>query len=137
MPTSAEVVRQAFDDWMSGAGYVASIFAPGMKWEITGRSAVSAKYSSAAEFRDKVLQPFAQRFSHDNPFRPVAIHGCYADGDTVIVVWDGAGTTIEGTIYRNTYAWIMTLKDGLIVNGTAFYDSIAFNELWQIAPRSG
>jgi ketosteroid isomerase-like protein len=25
----------------------------------------------------------------------------------------------------------MTLQDGKVVNGTAFYDSIAFNELWQ------
>ena len=97
---------------------------------------MSAKYSSAEEFRGKVLQPFVERFSHDDPFRPVTIQ-CYGEGDTVIVLWDGAGTTIEGTIYRNTYAWIMTLRDGLIVNGTAFYDSIAFNELWQIAPRSG
>jgi uncharacterized protein len=67
----------------------------------------------------------------------VNIRGCCAGGDTVIVLWDGAGTTIEGTICQNAYDWIMTLRDGLIVNGTAFYDSIAFNELWQIAPRSG
>jgi hypothetical protein len=47
----------------------------------------------------------------------------------VAVVWDGEGTTIAGTTYRNTYAWFMTLEDGKVINGTAFYDSIAFHEL--------
>jgi uncharacterized protein len=36
-----------------------------------------------------------------------------------------------GTVYENTYVWIMTLRGGKVVDGTAFYDSIAFNELWQ------
>jgi uncharacterized protein len=49
----------------------------------------------------------------------------------VAVVWDGEGTTITGTTYRNTYAWFMTLEEGLVIDGTAFYDSIAFNELWR------
>jgi uncharacterized protein len=34
-----------------------------------------------------------------------------------------------GTRYENTYAWLMTLRDGAVVDGTAFYDSISFNEL--------
>jgi hypothetical protein len=28
----------------------------------------------------------------------------------------------------------MTLNDGQVVDGTAFYDSISFNELWKIEP---
>jgi uncharacterized protein len=35
-----------------------------------------------------------------------------------------------GTTYHNTYAWFMTLSGGKVIDGTAFYDSIAFNELW-------
>jgi ketosteroid isomerase-like protein len=59
----------------------------------------------------------------------------YDDGEqgTVIVVWDGRGTTTAGTGYENTYAWIMRLSDGKVVDGTAFYDSIAFDELWEIS----
>ncbi len=53
MPTSGEVVRTALDDWMSGAGYVSSIFSPDMTWEVVGHSAVSAKYSTAQEFRTR------------------------------------------------------------------------------------
>lgn len=52
------------------------------------------------------------------------------DNSAVIVVWDGQGTTTAGTTYQNTYAWFMTLSGGKVIDGTAFYDSIAFNELW-------
>ena len=70
------------------------------------------------------------RFAPESPFRPVRIRGIHADGDTVVVLWDGEGGTTAGTTYRNTYAWIMTLRDGEVIEGTAFYDSIAFDELW-------
>lgn len=134
MPTSGEIVRKAFDDWTRGDGYVASIFSPDMTWEIVGHSIASGKYSTAQEFQDTVLTPFAQRFKADKPFRPVNIRGFYVDGDTVIVIWDGAGTTVAETTYENTYAWIMTLEEGKVANGTAFYDSISFNKLWDIDP---
>ncbi len=77
---------------------------------------------------------FAKRFSASEPFRPVNIRGLFVDGDTVIVIWDGAGTTVAGTTYENTYAWIMTLNNGQVVEATAFYDSISFNELWKSIP---
>ncbi|HTW06438.1 MAG TPA: hypothetical protein VME46_02955 [Acidimicrobiales bacterium] len=131
------IVEEAFNEWMNGASYISRLFAPHMTWEIVGRSAVSARYGSAKEFIANVLEPFGQRFSASEPFRPVKIRGTYADGPTVIVLWDGAGTTISGTTYENTYAWALTLDQGLIVDGVAFYDSIAFNELWEIAPELG
>ena len=128
------IVEKAFEQWMDGTGYVSRIFAPQMTWEIVGRSAASAKYGNAEEFITNVLEPFGRRFSASGPFKPVKIRGIYADGQTVIVLWDGAGKTISGTTYENTYAWVLTLDDGLIIDGVAFYDSIAFNELWEIAP---
>jgi uncharacterized protein (DUF302 family)/ketosteroid isomerase-like protein len=136
MGSNRETVKEAFDDWMNGTGNVSAIFAPNMTWEIVGHSAASTRYSSAQEFQDKVLTPFAQRFDQNRPFRPVNIRGLYVDGDTVIVIWDGSGTTITGATYENTYAWIMTLHDGKIIDSTAFYDSISFNSLWEIEPRT-
>jgi hypothetical protein len=32
--------------------------------------------------------------------------------------------------------WIMRLQDGKVVDGAACYDSIAFNELWELAPSA-
>jgi ketosteroid isomerase-like protein len=59
------------------------------------------------------------------------IRNVYADGDTVIVFFDAAGTARDGKPYRNTYAWFLDLRDDKIVNASAFFDSIAFNEFWQ------
>jgi hypothetical protein len=131
MSNSREIVSKAFDDWSAGTGSVSSIFADEMTWEIVGHSVASRRYANAAEFITEVLQPFGARFSTTTPFRPVNIRQIVAEGDRVVVLWDGEGETIAGTTYRNTYAWFMTLNsEGRIVDGTAFYDSISFNELW-------
>ena len=133
MPSNREIATEAFTAWMNGTSYVGDIFADAMTWEIVGTSAAAGKYANTRQFVDEVLQPFAARFSADDPFRPVAIRAVYDDErqGAVVIVWDGRGTTTAGTVYENTYAWIMTLHDGKVVDGTAFYDSIAFNELWE------
>jgi uncharacterized protein len=136
MQSNRKIVADAFAAWMDGSGYITSIFAEQMTWEIVGRSAVSATYPNTAVFIDEVLHPFGARFSQDQPFRPTTIHGIYSDDSqsTVIVIWDGQGVTTGGTIYENSYAWIMRFSDGKVVGGTAFFDSIAFNELWTVTP---
>ena len=52
----------------------------------------------------------------------------------MIVLWDGRGIAIDGQPYENSYAWFMKLRDSLVIDGTAFYDSISFNELWGPCP---
>ena len=106
------------------------VFAPGMVWRIEGHSAASKEYGSKQQFIDEVLAPFGARFAGSEPFRPVTIRGVYSDGDTVTVIWDGRGIANDGQPYENSYAWIMKLADGQVVDGTAFYDSISFNDLW-------
>ncbi|HXV91758.1 MAG TPA: nuclear transport factor 2 family protein [Pseudonocardia sp.] len=136
MSTNREIVSDAFRRWSAGEGHVTGIFAEDMTWEIVGHSHAAGRYVTTREFVEQVLEPFGARFDPQAPFRPVEVRGIFADGDTVIVLWDGEGTTITGTTYRNTYAWFMKLRDGKVVDGTAFYDSISFNELWQgVQPR--
>ncbi|MEZ3159879.1 nuclear transport factor 2 family protein [Microbacterium sp. BWT-B31] len=131
------VVEDAFEEWANGEGHVSRLFAEDMTWEIAGRSAVSGRYASAADFVAGVLEPFAWRFPADHPFRPVRIRSVLEDAGTVVVVWDGAGTTVAGTPYENTYAWILRMRDGRIVDGLAFFDGSAFDELWfGVPPRN-
>ena len=73
MKSNRDIVTDAFRSWANGDGYVASIFADDMTWEITGGSAVSKKYASTQQFLDEVLHPFGARFSSGDPFRPVNI----------------------------------------------------------------
>jgi len=139
MSSPRDIVTTAFDEWMAGTGYVSSIFADDMTWEIVGHSVASRKYANAAEFIAQVLHPFGARFSAAKPFRPVNIRQVVAEADRVVVLWDGEGETIDGGTYRNTYAWFMIVNpEGRITDGTAFYDSISFNELWSsVVPAAG
>jgi ketosteroid isomerase-like protein len=128
-------VRAAFEAWQAGTGAITSLFAPGMVWRIEGRSAVSKEYRHRQQFIDEVLAPFGARFAAGERFRPVRVRSVHADGDTVIVVWDGRGVANDGRPYANTYAWVMRMRGGQVIEGTAFYDSIAFNDLWtRVAP---
>lgn len=45
-----------------------------------------------------------------------------ADGDTVVVRWDGVAPMKNGQIYRNSYAWFLTMRDGKVSAATAFLD---------------
>src|SRR5262249_4263453 len=94
-----------------------------------GRSAASKHYLGKQQFVDEVLRPFGARFGA--AFRPTVIRGIYEDGETVVVLWDGKGVALDGVAYENTYAWFLTMSDGLVVKAVAFFDSIAFNELWR------
>jgi ketosteroid isomerase-like protein len=125
-----EAVRLAFDAWRQGTGPITDVFAPDMVWRIEGHSVASREYRDRQAFIDEVLAPFGARFATGQPFRPVRIRSIHADGDTVIVVWDGRGVANDGRPYENSYAWIMRLAGGKVVDGTAFYDSISFNDLW-------
>ncbi len=125
-----ETIRAAFDAWQRGSGAITQVFAPDMVWHIEGRSAVAGTYRDRRSFVSQVLEPFGARFERGEPFRPLALRSIVADGDAVVVVWDGRGVANDGRPYENSYAWVMRLAGGFVVEGTAFFDSIAFDELW-------
>jgi len=129
--TNRDIIRRAFDAWRDGTGAITDVFAPEMVWRIEGHSLASREYANREQFIDEVLAPFGARFAAGEPFRPNEIRSIHADGDTVIVVWDGRGVANDGAPYENSYAWVMQLAGGKVVDGTAFYDSISFNDLWQ------
>jgi uncharacterized protein len=123
-------IRAAFEAWQAGTAPITEVFASDMVWRIEGHSVASREYGSREEFVDEVLAPFGARFAEGEAFRPVRIRSVAADGESVVVVWDGRGVANDGRPYENSYAWVMRMRDGQVVDGTAFYDSISFNELW-------
>jgi len=125
-----DVIRRIFDAWQDGTGEITDVFDGDMVWRIEGHSVASREYPSRQAFVDEVLAPFGARFADGERFRPVRVRSIHADGDAVIVVWDGHGVANDGEPYENSYAWIMRMRDGCVVDGTAFYDSISFNDLW-------
>lgn len=121
-------VEAGFEKWRRGTGSIFELLASDVKWTITGLSAASGTYQSKRDFMDMVIIPFNARLS--TPLVPT-VQAIYADGDTVIVLWDGKGIARDGKSYENTYSWYLKMRDGKIVSATAFYDSIAFNDLWK------
>jgi uncharacterized protein len=122
-----ESVRQAFERWREGRGNLFELMAPDVRWEIVGHSAVAGTYQSKEAFMNQVIVPLNKRFAR--PLVPAVRH-VFADGDTVVALFDAETVATDGLPYRNSYSWILRFRDGSIVDVVAFFDSVAFNELW-------
>jgi uncharacterized protein len=122
-----QLTREAFRRWADGTGGPFELLADDALWTIVGNSVVSRKYDSKQNFIDTVIKPFNARMSQ--PLVPT-IRSLYSDGDTVIALFDGRATAKDGKPYVNTYAWFMRFLGGRIVEVTAFFDSVEFNDFW-------
>ncbi len=120
-------IREAFDQWAAGTGSPFDLLAADATWTVVGNSVVAGAYQGRDDFFRRALQPYNARLS--TPAVPT-VHGIYADGDVVIAYFDSASTARDGLPYRNTYTWYLTMPDQEIVDVVAFFDSIAFDDLW-------
>jgi uncharacterized protein len=128
------LVEASFDRWRSGTGGPFELLAPDAEWTIVGSSPLSKTYHSRKEFLDKVIDPFNARMA--TPLVPT-VHGVYADGDMVIVLFDAAATTRDNRPYHNTYSWYLQMKDAKVIKAIAFFDTRDFDEFWaRVSPKS-
>lgn len=123
---NATQVRMAFDAWHEGRGKVFDLLAENAVWTVAGNSPVSGVYYSKQDFLERAVRPINARLA--TPITPEVWH-IVAQGDAVVVLWDGTATTIDGEPYRNSYAWHMVLDSDRIVRVTAFLDTWALNRL--------
>lgn len=122
------LVEASFAAWRDGTGSPYDLLAEDVHWTIVGRSDASRSYPSREAFMSGVIRPFNARMREG--LRPT-IRNLYVDGDAVIIFFDASGVARNGETYSNTYAWFWEMRDGRVVRAHAFFDSIAFNELWQ------
>ncbi len=129
------LIQASFDRWRAGTGGPFDLLAADATWTITGNSLVARKYATRDEFLDAVIKPFNARLT--KPLFPT-VRRLYSDDDTIVALFDAEATALDGKPYRNTYAWFMEIRNGRIVNVTAFFDALAFNDLWtRVEPRLG
>ena len=129
--TNKSLVRASFERWKSGTGNAFELLAPDASWTIAGSSPLSKTYRRQ-EFLDQVIAPFNARM--EKPLVP-SVRGIWADGDMVIILFDAAATAKDGLPYRNTYTWYFRMKEGKVVDATAFFDTHHLDELWKrVAP---
>jgi ketosteroid isomerase-like protein len=88
---------------------------------------VSKRYPSKENFLRDVIRPFNARMSVG--IKP-NVRSITAEADRVVILFDAAGTAKDGKPYTNTYAWFFRMKSGRVVEANAFFDAIAFNDLW-------
>lgn len=115
-----KVISGAFERWARGEGDVFSLLTDDARWQIIGSDPEIAKtYRSREELLAGAARPLAARLT--TPLKPT-VRRIWADGEDVLVHWDGSAELFNGTTYRNSYLWIMTVKDDRVVAVTAFLD---------------
>lgn len=121
-------VERAFAAWTDGSGSPFNLLAERAHWTIPGHSVAAKTYPNREAFMAEVIRPFNARMK--TMLKPT-IRSIYTSGDTVVILFDAEGTALDGISYRNNYAWFLDMKEGQIVNAIAFFDSMAFNDLWR------
>lgn len=125
-------VAAKFDAWNAGTGSPFELLADEASWTIEGNSAASKSYPPKQAFLEEVIRPFNARLS--SPLKPV-VRSITADENRVVILFDARGMARDGQPYVNSYAWFFDMEEGRVVKATAFYDAIAFNNLWsRVAP---
>lgn len=127
------LVADAFTAWRDGSGSPYDLLADDVSWTIVGRSDASKTYPSREAFMREVIRPFNARMRER--LQPT-IRNLYVDGDAVVIFFEASGVASDGETYTNTYAWFWEMRDGRVVKAHAFFDSIAFNELWRRVPAT-
>jgi len=124
--TNRTLISDAFARWGSGEFDIFSLIADDVDWHITGYDpAVATIFSSREALLKATSFPLRARLA--GPLKP-SVRRIWADGDDVLVYWDGTAPMRDGTEYRNTYLWIMTVQGGRVVAVTAFLDNAVFKE---------
>ena len=131
--TNKALVQASFDRWKSATGGPFELLALDAEWTIVGSSPLSRTYHSKQAFLDEVINPFNARMS--TPLVPT-VRGIYADGDTVIILFDAEATVRDGRPYHNTYTWYFQMTDGQVAKAIAFFDTRDFDEFWnRVSPE--
>ena len=127
-------VAAAFDAWKTGVGSPFELLADTASWTIHGSSQAAGTYPSKEVFLRDVIRPFNARMSQG--LKP-AVKSITAEDDRVVILFDAHGTARDGKPYANSYAWFFRMQDGRVVQANAFFDAIAFNDLWtRVSPAN-
>lgn len=120
------IVQAAFEKWRAGGDVFAELLAPDIVWTIQGSGPVAGTYRGLEDFSKRASGPLVSRLT--GPVVP-EVRSIWADGDVVIVRFDGSATTTSGAPYRNQFVWILRMAGGRVVEAEAFLDLIAYQQV--------
>ena len=99
-----------------------------VRWTVIGTSPVSRTYTSRQAFVDGAAKPLTAKLA--GPIQPTVVN-IIAEGDNVVLQWEGKATTKAGKPYNNSYCWVMRIADGKVKEGTAYIDTELVADLWR------
>lgn len=125
------LIEKGFSDFNAGRPGLFELMSPDLVWTIEGTGMAAGTFHSKQEFVDRAAQPLASRFKSRVK---LTIRGIWADGDHVIARFDGDAVTRDGKAYHGPYLWILTIKEGRIVEGNAFFDHARYESVVKSVP---
>ena len=99
-----------------------------VQWTVIGSSPVSRTYTSRQAFLDGATKPLSAKLA--GPIQPMVVN-IIAEGDNVVLQWEGKATAKTGKPYNNSYCWVMRIADGKVKEGIAYIDTALVEDLWQ------
>jgi ketosteroid isomerase-like protein len=120
------VVRAGFEKWRDGGNIFKEILSPDVIWTIHGSGEIAGTYRGLDELIERGAGPLISRLT--TPVLP-EVPAIYADGDMVIVRFNGSAPTTSGATYRNQFVWLLRMKDGSVVEAEAFLDLVAYQQV--------
>ena len=124
-----KLVEDAFAKWSRGdGGAFFSLLADDVRWTVIGSTPVSRTYTSKPAFQEGAVQPLGTKLT--GAIQPT-VRNIIAEGDKVVLQWEGRATGKNGTIYHQTYCWVMRVENGKVLEGTAYLDTELISHLWK------
>ncbi|PKM19536.1 MAG: ketosteroid isomerase [Gammaproteobacteria bacterium HGW-Gammaproteobacteria-15] len=122
-----QFIAQAFQHWADGGGtFFQDVLSPDVVWTIKGTSPAAGTYRGRDVFIQQAVAPFAARLSS---FVKPTVNDIWADGNDVVVYWDGAGVAADGAPYNNSFVWIFRLQDLRATEVIAFLDLSQYDDV--------
>lgn len=119
--TNRQLVQDAVDRWMDGdGGAIFRLLDDDVQWTVTGTTPISRLYTSRRDFVDNALKPLSALLAGAIEANVLNI---LADGDQVVLQWDGTASMKSGKPYHNRYCWVMRFKDDKVVEALAYLDT--------------
>lgn len=127
------LVSAAFQRWSDGGtDFFTEMLAPDVVWTIEGSGPSAGRFEGRETFIRRAVRPFVTRLS--TPVRPVETE-VWADGDHVIIRWEGEAVAGDGAPYENSYVWIFRMADDRAVEVTAFLDLVPYDDVLRRIPE--
>ena len=122
-----DFITQAFARWAAGGStFFQDVLAEDVVWTIKGTSPAAGTYRGRAVFIEQAVAPFAARLSS---FVKPRVNNIWADGNDVVVYWDGAAVAKDGKPYNNSFVWIFRMQDLRATEVIAFLDLTQYDDV--------